>query len=169
MRLTSQSRRLWKRKCLHFRAPHSSNKYLLTLGSETDVFLANGVATFFSQLGGTIAIPIGNAILLNALGKNIPIYAEGLDPHTIVNEGPLAITHLTKNPDMVLGIRLAYTKAIQHIMIFSLACVCASVPAAAGMQWLNIRKVAEARTQVKAAQAAAVAAQQKSETTALTL
>jgi hypothetical protein len=142
---------------------------MLTLGSDTDVFLANGVATFFSQLGGTIAIPIGNAILLNALRKNIPIYTEGLDPQTIVNAGPLAITHLTSDPDMILGIRLAYTKAIQNIIIFSLAVVCASVPAAAGMQWLNIRKVAEARNDAKAAHAAAVDAQQKSETTALTL
>ena len=39
--------------------------------SDTDVFLANGVATFFSQLGGTIAILIGNAFILNALSKYI--------------------------------------------------------------------------------------------------
>ena len=141
----------------------------LTLGSETDVFLANGVATFFSQLGGTIAIPIGNAILLNALGKNVPKYTDGLKPQTIVDAGPLAITHLTSDPATILGVRLAYTKAIQNIIIFSLAVLCASIPAAAGMQWLNIRKVAEARKEANATQAAAVDARQKTETTALTL
>lgn len=126
-------------------------KRILTISSDTDVFLANGVATFFSQLGGTIAIPIGNAFILNALSKYIPIYTNGdIDAHTIVHAGPLAIPQLTSDPNTILSIRLAYSKSIQHIIIFALAVVCASIPAAAGMQWLNIRKVADARSKTPA-------------------
>lgn len=116
------------------------------------MFLANGVATFFSQLGGTIAVPIGNTFILNALNKYIPVYADGLDAGTIVHAGPLAITQLTHSPDAIYGIRLAYSKGIYHVLIFALAVVCASIPAAAGMQWLNLKKVAEAREQARGGQ-----------------
>jgi hypothetical protein len=123
--------------------------YSSDLCRDTDVFLANGVATFFSQLGGTIAIPIGNAFILNALTKYIPMYTDNdLNAHTIIETGPLAFPHLTSDRDTIFDIRLAYSKAIQHILIFALVVVCVSIPAAAGMQWLNLRTVANARNKM---------------------
>ncbi|KAF1964404.1 MFS multidrug transporter-like protein [Bimuria novae-zelandiae CBS 107.79] len=127
-------------------APHIAIQAVMeTHGSESDVFLANGVATFFSQLGGTIAIPIGNAFLLNGLGKYIPQYAPELSAQTVVRAGPLAIDRLSQSTVTVHSIRLAYSKAIQHILIYALAVVCFSIPVACGMQWLNVKKVSQER------------------------
>ncbi|KAF2468048.1 MFS general substrate transporter [Lindgomyces ingoldianus] len=128
-------------------APHIAIQAVME--TDTDVFLANGVATFFSQLGGTIAIPIGNAFLLNGLGKYIPKYAKEIAVETVVHAGPLALNELSLSADTVYGLRLAYSKAIQHILIFALAVVCFSIPAASGMQWLNIKKVSQERKKRK--------------------
>ena len=63
----------------------------------------------------------------------------------MVHAGPLALNKLTSSATTIFGLRLAYAKAIQHIMIFAVAIVCVSILAASGMQWLNIKKVAEDR------------------------
>ncbi|KAF2688517.1 hypothetical protein K458DRAFT_465018 [Lentithecium fluviatile CBS 122367] len=143
--------------------PHTAIQAVME--TETDVFLVHGVATFFSQLGGTIALPIGNAfisILLGNTSRNTPIndkcnffYTDGLDAQIIVNAGPMAINQLASGSSTVLHIRLAYSKAIQHVVIFALAVVCASVPAAAGTHWLNIKNVAEKCNEVQGVQVVA--------------
>jgi hypothetical protein len=93
----------------------------------------------------TVAIPIGNAVFLNALGKYIPIYSDGIETQAVVHAGPLAIHQLSSSAITVHGIRLAYSKAVQHTMVFALVIICVSIPAASGMQWLNIKKVSKAR------------------------
>ena len=63
----------------------------------------------------------------------------------MVYAGPLALDKLASSTTTIFGLRLAYAKAIQHIMFFAVAIVCASILAASGMEWLNIKKVAEDR------------------------
>ncbi|KAF1992817.1 MFS general substrate transporter [Amniculicola lignicola CBS 123094] len=128
-------------------APHIAIQAVME--TDTDVFLANGVATFFSQLGGTIAVPIGNALLLNGLAEYVPRYMPDIKPEQAVQAGPLGLTNLSSLPATVHGLRLAYSKAIQHLLIFALAVVCFSIPAASGMQWLNIIKISQAREKKK--------------------
>ncbi|KAF2451162.1 MFS general substrate transporter [Karstenula rhodostoma CBS 690.94] len=124
-------------------APHIAIQAVME--TESDVFLANGVATFFSQLGGTIAVPIGNAFLLNAIRKYVPRWAPDVPVQTVIRAGPLSIDHLSQSADTVHAIRLVYSTAIKHIMIYALTVVCVSLPVACGMQWLNIREVSQER------------------------
>ncbi|KAF2800649.1 MFS general substrate transporter [Melanomma pulvis-pyrius CBS 109.77] len=124
-------------------APHIAIQAVME--TDADVFLANGVATFFSQLGGTVAIPIGNAILLNGLGNYIPKYTKDIAVQTVIRAGPLALHDISPSADTVHGIQLAYSKAIQHVLIFALAVVCVSIPASCGMEWLNIKKISRDR------------------------
>jgi len=93
----------------------------------------------------TIAIPIGNSILLNELRKYIPKYSHDIEVQAVVRAGPLAIDKLSSSLDTANGVRVAYSKAIQHILVFALTVVCVSIPAASGMKWLNIKKVSRAR------------------------
>ncbi|KAF1969851.1 MFS general substrate transporter [Bimuria novae-zelandiae CBS 107.79] len=46
--------------------------------TDNDVFVANGIASFFAQLGGSIGVPIGNAILINALKSSVPKHVPGI-------------------------------------------------------------------------------------------
>jgi hypothetical protein len=85
------------------------------------------------------------------LATYVPRYTEGLSTNAVVHAGPLAIDRLSSSADTVHGIRLAYSKAIQNIMIFSLAIVCISILAASGMRWVNVVKVSQAREALKAA------------------
>jgi hypothetical protein len=73
------------------------------------------------------------------------MYAPEITLQQIVQTGPLAINQLSQSAQTIHGIRLAYSKAIQHIFLFALAVVCISIPASSRMQWLNVKKVSEVR------------------------
>ncbi|EPE30603.1 MFS general substrate transporter [Glarea lozoyensis ATCC 20868] len=119
--------------------------------TDNDIFLANGIASFFGQLGGAIGIPIANTLLVNGLRSSIPkATGDKISPQTVIDVGATGLSKLTQEPQLILKIREAYTVAISHTMILLLVTICVSVPVALGMKWLNIKEVSIERERVKA-------------------
>ena len=68
--------------------------------------------------------------------------------------GAVNLPAIAPSPAALAALRSLWNLAIQRTMIFSFAAVALAVPFTLGMEWLNAKKVSEAR---KAAAAAAVA------------
>ncbi|OCL09619.1 permease of the major facilitator superfamily [Glonium stellatum] len=120
--------------------------------TDEDIFLANGIATLFSQLGGSIAISMGNALLINGLDASVPTYAPGVSAKAIIDAGPLNLSEFASSAAVLSNLRVAYGKAIQHVLIFALVIICTSVPVACGMQWLNLKSISKDQENAKAMQ-----------------
>jgi MFS family permease len=117
--------------------------------TDNDVFIANGIASFFGQLGGSLGVPIGNAILIGTLKSNVPQKAPGISPDAVIDAGALALSSLTTSETLVAGLRQAWAVSVGHVNIFLVAIICISVPTACGMKWLNIKTISREREQQK--------------------
>ena len=113
--------------------------------SDNDILIANGIASFFGQLGGALGVPIGNALLIDGLHDQVPKHAPSVSPDAVVTGGALALKSLATSPIILHGLRVAWTIAISHVNYFLVAVICISVPTACGMEWLNIKKVSTER------------------------
>lgn len=118
---------------------------------DNDVFIANGIASFFGQLGGSIGVPIGNALLLRALHSLIPQHAPSVSADSVIKAGPTALGELAAGERAVLaGLRQAWALAVGQVNILLVAVICVSVPMACGMKWLNIKTISREREERKA-------------------
>ncbi|CAG8953636.1 hypothetical protein HYFRA_00010095 [Hymenoscyphus fraxineus] len=119
--------------------------------TDNDIFLANGIASFFGQLGGALGVPIANALLINGLRDSISEDTFGaISSQAVIDIGATGLSSLTNDASLVQKLREAYTVAISHTMIFLLATICISIPIAFGMKWLNIKNVSIERENTKA-------------------
>ena len=112
---------------------------------DNDIFVANGIASFFGQLGGSIGVPIANAVLIKALQVRIPQWAPSVSPEKAIRAGALNLEELAQQPDTLQGLRTAWSFAISDVNILLVTIICISVPTAMGMKWLNVKKIAESR------------------------
>ncbi|KAL8704960.1 MAG: hypothetical protein Q9201_001906 [Fulgogasparrea decipioides] len=128
--------------------------------NDNDVFIANGIASFFGQIGGSIGIPIANALLIDGLHSQVPEYAPSVSPDDVVRNGALHFESLTTSSSLLRGLRQAYAIAISHVCIFLVAIICISIPTALGMEWLNIKEVSRKREEEKKAKAEEAIAQE---------
>ncbi|KAL8982245.1 MAG: hypothetical protein Q9177_005332, partial [Variospora cf. flavescens] len=86
----------------------------ITLLRDNDIFIANGIANFFGQLGGALGVPIGNALLIGGLRSEVPKFAPDVSPEAVVRNGALDLQRLTSSPKTLQGLRTAYAMAISH-------------------------------------------------------
>lgn len=117
--------------------------------TDNDIFIANGIASFFGQLGGSLGVPIGNAILIHGLKSHVPEKAPGISATTVIDAGALAVTSLTNSPILLAGLRQTWSLSLADVNIFLVAAICISVPTACGMKWLNIKTVSKEREEQK--------------------
>lgn len=115
------------------------------LENEEDVFIGNAIATFFTLLGGAIAISLSNTLLLNGLLSYVPMYEPSLSAHLVAKTGALDISRLAPAPAILANLRKAYAKAISHTNIFGTVAVGLAVIVAAFMEWKNLQRVAHER------------------------
>lgn len=113
--------------------------------NDNDIFVANGIASFFGQLGGSLGVPIANAILIASLNSEVPRFISSISPETVIQAGALNVTSLTSSPEVLHGLRSAWSIAVAHVNILLTTIICVSVPTALGMRWLNVKKISEAR------------------------
>ncbi|KAL8969893.1 MAG: hypothetical protein Q9197_004104 [Variospora fuerteventurae] len=117
--------------------------------TDNDIFIANGIANFFGQLGGALGVPIGNALLIGGLRSEVPKFTPDVSPEAVVRNGALDLQRLTSSPRTLQGLRTAYAMAISHVNIFLVVLICISVPTACGMKWLNIKEVSRLNEEEK--------------------
>jgi hypothetical protein len=92
-----------------------------------------------------LAIAIAQNLFLNTLVKSIPAHTTEISPQTVVSVGATGLVGLTQYAVVLRAVREAYAEAIRHALILALAGACGGFPFAWGMEWLNIKKVAEER------------------------
>lgn len=115
-------------------------------GKDDKIFMANGIASFFGQLGGSIGVPIANAVLIASFQTQVPTYAPSVSPESVIQAGALNVATLSSSPEIIQGLRSAWSVAVAHLNILLTTIICVSVPTALGMRWLNVKKTSEERT-----------------------
>ena len=115
--------------------------------SDTDIFIANGIASFFGQLGGSIGVPMGNAILIAGLQHEVAYHDPFISPDAVVKASALGVTTLSSDPSRIHVLREAWAAAVADVNVLLVTIICVSVPTALGMKWLNIKRISEARDQ----------------------
>ncbi|KAE8327604.1 major facilitator superfamily domain-containing protein [Aspergillus sergii] len=112
---------------------------------EDDVPTGNAIAVFVWQLGGALAIAISQTISLNNILREVPRQIPELSPERVMSWGASNLEALAPTADALIELRSIWCTSVSHVMIFALACICASVLFTAGMEWLNAKKVANQR------------------------
>ncbi|PVH83078.1 MFS general substrate transporter [Cadophora sp. DSE1049] len=103
-----------------------------------DMPTGNAIAIFFNSLGGAIAISIAQNIFSNGLKANLPKYAPGVDPTTVVRAGATYLKNVVE-PDKLPGVLHAYMIALQQayvipIVVGGIATICACF-----VEWKNVK------------------------------
>ncbi|MCJ1393362.1 hypothetical protein MMC18_006235 [Xylographa bjoerkii] len=122
--------------------------------TDNDIFIANGIASFFGQLGGSLGVPIGNALLIDKLRREVSDLASNVSPDAVITAGPLALQSLTSSPTLLQAFRQAWALAVSQVNVFLVVIICISIPTACGMKWLNIKKISIQRELEKRKKAA---------------
>ena len=117
----------------------------------------------WSKPNRSLAVSIGEALLVNGLKTELPKHTDAIPPEAVVKAGALNLAALTNSAAILQAMREAYAAAIRHVLIFALAIVCLSVPAACGMQWLNLKQVSRDREEERKSRAASRPSGEKDE------
>ncbi|KAF2440272.1 MFS general substrate transporter [Karstenula rhodostoma CBS 690.94] len=113
--------------------------------SADDIPIGNAISVFVWQLGGAIAIAVGQTITLTTIITEVPKRIPEVSPQAVIAAGALGFDTLAATPDALVQLRDIWNLAFTRTMILSLAMTCAAVPCALGMEFLNSRKIAEQR------------------------
>jgi hypothetical protein len=92
-----------------------------------------------------IAIAVGQTITLTTIITEVPKRITEVSPQAVIAAGALGFDTLAATPDALIQLRDIWNLAFTRTMILSLAMICAAVPCALGMEFLNSRKIAEQR------------------------
>ncbi|BCS19563.1 MDR family MFS transporter [Aspergillus puulaauensis] len=117
---------------------------------DDDIPIGNvAIIVFFSQLGASVAIAVGQSILQTSLIHRIQLSDLSIPSQTVIAAGPTGLQTLTgpNNPKMLRTLQDAYAAALQAVMYFALATACAAVPFALGMEWLNVKVQSRTRAE----------------------
>jgi hypothetical protein len=107
--------------------------------------LDKAIAIFSWQLGGAIAVSIGQNLLLNTLKISIPAHTTEVSTQQVIDAGAGGLKSIAPNVAVLQSLREAYAAAMRGSFVLALVGTCLALPFAVGMQWLNIKTVAEER------------------------
>lgn len=83
---------------------------------------------------------------MTGLYREVPRLTPTLSPEVVIDAGATNIGSLAPSSATVLAaIREAYVIAISNTFTYALGMACVAVPCACGMQWLNVKRIAERR------------------------
>jgi hypothetical protein len=107
--------------------------------------LDKAIAIFSWRLGGAIAISIGQNLGLNTFTISIPAHTTEVGVPQVIDAGAGGINSIAPDGAVLKSLREAYAEALRGSFLLALVGICLALPFAAGMQWLNIKRVAEER------------------------
>ncbi|KAI9879023.1 MAG: hypothetical protein M1830_009822 [Pleopsidium flavum] len=122
---------------------------LQTVLSENDIPTGNAIALFLSQLGGAIAVSVGQSAFSNSLINEIQTRTPTIPPSSIIAAGVTNLESLIKDPTTLRAIRGAYSKAVTNTLIYALVAACLAIPFAFAMEWRNVKQAARERRRVE--------------------
>lgn len=103
------------------------------------------IAIFSWQLGGALAVSIGQNLLLTTLKTSIPAHTTEVSAQQVIDTGAGSLNSIAPNVVVLQSLRESYAAALKGTFVLPLVGMCLALPSAAGMQWLNIKRVAEER------------------------
>ncbi|KAL8733781.1 MAG: hypothetical protein Q9181_003463 [Wetmoreana brouardii] len=114
--------------------------------SEADTPTGNAILVFWNQLGGVIAIPVCQALLIGTLRGHLARYSDVLPTESVVHAGPYELQRLTQGNMVLLEVlRKVYALALKRVYIFALAAGCVGWLFTLAMERKNIKREQEAR------------------------
>ncbi|KAH8763620.1 major facilitator superfamily domain-containing protein [Diaporthe sp. PMI_573] len=115
--------------------------------SDDDIPIGNAIALFLNQMGGALAVSIGQTITLTTLADLVPQRLPGLSVQLLKDVGASDLPSLDLSVEDLTILRGVWNTAVVRTMILATAFVGAALPFTLRMEWLNTIKVAEARRQ----------------------
>lgn len=103
------------------------------------------IAIFFWTLGGAVAVSVGQNLLLHDLRVNIPTHTTTISVQSVIDSGAGGLRSIAPNALVLQQLREAYAVSLKGTFRLALFGTCLALPFAAGMQWLNIKRIAEER------------------------
>ncbi|KAA8569041.1 hypothetical protein EYC84_000714 [Monilinia fructicola] len=118
--------------------------------SEEDAPTGNAIAVFMYQIGSSVSVSIAQSLFLSRLQTSVPAHTSAVSAEAVIKVGATGLQDLAGGSSILLSaLREAYTVAIRDAMYYALAAASLSLPFACGMQWFNLKKVAEERRKEK--------------------
>ncbi|RYP77925.1 hypothetical protein DL769_003298 [Monosporascus sp. CRB-8-3] len=120
--------------------------------SDEDIPVGNAIAVLFYQLGGAVAISMGQTITITTLLKLLPQRLPDLSPQTVITMGAANLPRIASTPEALTILREIWNSAVTRAMILGAAVMGATIPFTMGMEWLNSVRVAEERKKASEAE-----------------
>ncbi|RYC61641.1 hypothetical protein CHU98_g4575 [Xylaria longipes] len=106
---------------------------------------------FSYQLGGALAVAIGQNLLLTKLMTTVPRHTSAVAPQAVIAAGASGLDQLAPTLEVLSALRSAYAEALRDPLILALASALLAFPFSCAMERLNIKHIAEQRQQRRAA------------------
>lgn len=130
--------------------PYSAVSVVL---ADDDIPVGNAIAVFLNQLGGALAVSLGQTITLTTLVTLVPLRLPDLSLQLVKDAGASNISSLRLSIEDMTILRNIWNTAIVRTMILATAFVAAALPFTLSMEWLNVKAEAEIRRRESALRA----------------
>lgn len=112
---------------------------------DDDIPTGNAIAVLSYQLGGAIAISMGQTTSITTILADLPKHLPGFSAQVLITAGAANLHSIAPDPRTLAALRVVWSGAIRNTMILSAALAAASVPCTLGLRWLNAREIGEER------------------------
>lgn len=130
--------------------PYSAISVVL---EDDDIPIGNAIVLFLNQMGGALAVSLGQTIILATLGALVPQRLPDLSLQLVKDVGASDLSSLHLSTQDLTILRDIWNIAVVRVMIFATALVGAALPFTLRMEWLNTKTEAEARIEMANARA----------------
>lgn len=114
---------------------------------DDDIPIGNAIVLFLNQMGGALAVSLGQTIILTTLGALVPQRLPDLSLQLVKDVGAADLLSLHLSTEDLTILRNIWNIAVVRVMIFATALVGAALPFTLRMEWLNTKTEAETRRQ----------------------
>lgn len=91
------------------------------------------------------AISFGQTITISTILEKLPSRLPDLRANAVLKAGAAGLSQLVSSPADLAILKSIWNVAISRTMILAAVVIACSVPFTIGMEWLNVKKVAEAQ------------------------
>ena len=103
-----------------------------------DMAIGTAIAIFAQNFGGAVFISVAQNLFLTRF-LSIVGHVPGIDVANIARSGATEITQITKDPELLHTVRVAYNDSLRRTFLLSLVLVTISVLGAIGCEWKSVK------------------------------
>lgn len=106
--------------------------------SKKDMPSGNAIAIFFNSLGGAVAVSAAQNVFSNALVREIPKQAPGVDPQVVIDAGATGIRRVTSAEELP-GVLEAYNRAVVGTFVLPIVTVALACVVGVLFEWKSVK------------------------------